>query len=121
MTWAYGLWDENGQFSPTNPDRNHPTSILAGELVKEGNLVYTTSYITNMGAHKNDRHYVIEAAIPLSAFAGYSGKFDVHWTMNCANDAIAADPELTVPEPDTLALLPLGLVGLVALRRRKSA
>lgn len=121
VVWDFGLWDVNGAYNPANPDRAHPTSIRSGTEAGIGNLIYTSNGVNNMGAHKNDLHYFIEAAIPLSAFAGYSGKFDVHWTMNCANDAIQADPDLTIPEPGTLALLPLGLVSLAALRRRKSA
>jgi len=121
VVWDYGLWDVNGAYNPANPDPAHPTSILSGDYAGMGTLVYTSIGVNNMGAHKKDLHYFIEAAIPLSAFNGYSGKFDVHWTMNCANDAIQADPDLTIPEPGTLALLPLGLLSLAALRRRKSA
>ena len=117
--WDYGLWDVKGNATTTNPDPWHPTSMKTATQVGIGTLVYTDIPFTNMGVNKKDKHYVIEAAIPLSSFAGYTGKFDVHWTMNCANDAISADPELTVPEPGTLALLPLGLLSLLALRRRK--
>lgn len=119
--WDYGLWDVNGNHNLANPDLLHPTSIKTGTLTGIGSLVYTTLPFTNMGAYTSDKHYVIEAAIPLSSFAGYSGKFDVHWTMNCANDSIKADPLLTVPEPVSLALMPLGLISLLALRRRKTA
>lgn len=118
--WDYGLWDVNGNHNPANPDLKHPTSIKTGIQVGVGSLIYTDTPFKNMGIYKNDKHYVIEAAIPLSAFAGYSGKFDVHWTMNCANDWITADPELTIPEPATLALLPLGLLSLMVMRRRKA-
>jgi hypothetical protein len=119
--WDYGLWDVNGNFNPANPDTAHPTSIKTGTLAGVGDLFYTNSFFNNMGIYKNDKHYAIEAAIPLFVFAGYSGKFDVHWTMNSANDAISADPELSspVPEPGILALLPLGLLGLVRIGRRQ--
>ena len=119
--WEYGLWDVGSNYNPANPDLLHPTSIKTGNEVGVGNLVYTSTPFANMGVNTGDSHYVIEAAIPLSSFAGYSGKFDVHWTMNCANDWIMAAPDLTVPEPGTLALIPLGLFGLLALRRRKPA
>ena len=121
--WHYGLWDVNGNVTKTNPDLKHPTSMktYTQQPVGIGSLVYTDIPFTKMGVNTSDKHYVIEAAIPLSSFSGYTGKFDVHWTMNCANDAISADPDLTVPEPGTLALLPLGLLSLMALRRRKQA
>lgn len=46
-----------------------------------------------------------------------------HWAMYCANDIIEGETTMTaqVPEPATLGIMGLGLVGLFGFRRRKAA
>jgi len=114
-TWGIGLWGANNQ---------GPTSIINGQHVAtNAQLAVSTEGIKGIGKYGADTHYFYEAAIPVSAFAGYwkeGTMLQVHWTMNCANDSIMADPPISVPEPGTLALLPLGLLSLLALRRRKT-
>lgn len=110
--WGAGLWGGANE---------GPTSILNGVLLGMGDVIYTTAGVTNMGVYAADRHFFYEARIPIALFGANWGDkaFDVHWTMNCANDSLTVDPvPSAVPEPATLALLPLGLLVMRWTSRR---
>lgn len=125
-TWALGLWDSAGNYNPSHPDTANPTHMTAGTYIGMADLAYTTVGQTGFGDWAADTHYFYEMSIDLALLttAGWDGgAFDIHWTQNCANDSILVDPPAPsrIPEPGTLALLPMGMLGLIALRRRKSA
>lgn len=126
-TWAYGLWDVNGQetHNAASVDKAHPTSLLGGTLLGTAAYGYTTTGSTGYGSQKSDTHYFYEISLDLDLLrqAGWDGdQFDIHWTQNCANDNILVDPGLYVPEPGSLALVGVGMIGLMGggLRRRSA-
>jgi len=136
VNWAVGLWKSNGAWTgyydpnlannKALADPAHPTSILSGSDVGTGVVAYTTIGENNYGIWAGDLHYFYEVSVPLSAFGSdwaNGNHFDLHWSQNCANDSILVDPPVTVsvPEPGILALLPLGMLGMMVLRRKKPA
>lgn len=136
VDWALGIWKPNGAWTGyrdpaaagniAQADPLHPTSILSGTQVGSGTVAYTTVGQNNYGAWTKDMHFFYEVSVPLASFGdnwANGNVFTVHWTQNCANDSIAVDPPITgaVPEPGTLALLPIGMIGLMALRRKRIA
>ena len=117
QTWGRGLnaWDSRGVIGYLS----EPTEILTlngtGPLAT-GPFQYNNTYY---GSSIQGSHYVIEGSIPRSAFDedDWHRNINVHWTETCGNDAI--DLKVSTPEPASLTLLGLGLLGLLVRKRKK--
>lgn len=107
-SWGNGIWGGIGA----------PTNIITGSEIlnpSDTNLVYNKTYYGN----GNGNHYVIEGYMPISAFgSNWDESFKAHWSMTCANDFIETEVFPT-PEPTSLALLGIGMFGILGMKKKK--
>lgn len=79
-------------------------------------LNFSTTALQGSGS-EGDNYYRI-VTFDTAGFNFDIAAIDVHWTMSCGNDNI--NGTFSVPEPESVAMILLGLFGLMVARLRKS-
>lgn len=110
---AGSIWSNVNWIASPIPGETASVQFNAGiGSTKLGNAdyIYTRDAITN-------QHAVIELSFDLSTFND-AHSLDFFWAPSCNNDLLSVHADLSqVPEPVTLALFGLGLLGLASRRR----
>ncbi len=96
-------------------------SIANYWTAKTWTTIYTTGFSSIYAANPNS-HYVWESAVPLSYLGlSYGDNLTLHWTMKCGNDYLNTRADVnSTPEPASLSLLGIGLLGLAGLRKKNA-
>jgi hypothetical protein len=86
-----------------------------------GYLGYTP---VNEAGTKSMKAYEVNAMISLDALSLTGGEgFEMWWSMECGNDfaMLSGTTPVATPEPGTLLLLGCGILGVIAVKRKRSA
>ena len=85
-----------------------------GTVVSSGSFIYETGLSDAVTGFLGGTHYAVEG-IDLS-FLPIGTNFISHYTMECGNDNLMGKGK--VPEPASMLLLGLGLVGIAGIRKK---
>ncbi len=127
-----GAWNYT-DISSYDDDKQHPTQVVnaSGSVLSKNPLAYSklTGSFADIGG-LGGPHYLIETSVQFTNDGDYgsaflaaisAGTLNVHWNPTCNNDYIIANIGAQgngVPEPGSLALVALGLIGFGVKKRK---
>ena len=107
-------WNNDVYFHVADPFAIKSGSIIDDDVASGGHF----STVAGRETVSGDLSYWRTVSFSVAGISGFTvDNVDAHWTMSCGNDVIESCSP--VPEPQTLLLMGIGLLGLAFVGRKK--